>query len=148
MPPWTFFGGPTMRLHVILGFTDTPAGKKIVYQVRVHTLFSTRHSFALFLGVVGPVELRSRSCAVLPLWSATCAPQAHGTEELALTSLACSFMSYEYSMDCRMKESHWSGGRRTTACGWRACCFTRSPRQSARSWSTTPCPSLVRKSLY
>lgn len=34
MPPWTFFGGPTMRLHVILGFVDTPAGKKIVYQVR------------------------------------------------------------------------------------------------------------------
>ena len=33
MPPWTFFGGPTMRLHVILGFVDTPDGKKIAYQV-------------------------------------------------------------------------------------------------------------------
>ncbi|CAL8465499.1 g5035 [Coccomyxa elongata] len=31
-PPWTFFGGPNMRLHVILGLVDTPAGKKIEYQ--------------------------------------------------------------------------------------------------------------------
>lgn len=37
MPPWTFFGGPTMRLHVILGLTDTPQGKKIVYQVKETT---------------------------------------------------------------------------------------------------------------
>lgn len=34
LPPWTFFGGPTMRLHVILGLVDTPAGKKIEYQAR------------------------------------------------------------------------------------------------------------------
>ena len=32
-PPWTFFGGPVMRLHVIFGFEDTPEGKKINYQV-------------------------------------------------------------------------------------------------------------------
>ncbi|EIE23049.1 hypothetical protein COCSUDRAFT_63431 [Coccomyxa subellipsoidea C-169] len=32
LPPWTFFGGPTMRLHVILSLVDTPAGKKIEYQ--------------------------------------------------------------------------------------------------------------------
>ncbi|CAL5221947.1 g4224 [Coccomyxa viridis] len=32
MPPWTFFGGPVMRLHVIFGFEDTPEGKKINYQ--------------------------------------------------------------------------------------------------------------------
>ena len=34
LPPWTFFGGPTMRLHVILSLVDTPAGKKIEYQAR------------------------------------------------------------------------------------------------------------------
>jgi hypothetical protein len=39
MPPWTFFGGPTMRLHVILGFTDTPQGKKITYQVSNFSFF-------------------------------------------------------------------------------------------------------------
>lgn len=33
VPPWTFFGGPVMRLHVIFGFEDTPEGKKINYQV-------------------------------------------------------------------------------------------------------------------
>ncbi|CAK0786568.1 hypothetical protein CVIRNUC_009781 [Coccomyxa viridis] len=32
IPPWTFLGGPVMRLHVIFKFRDTPQGKKIYYQ--------------------------------------------------------------------------------------------------------------------
>lgn len=33
--PFTFTGGPTMRLHVILSLIDTPTGKMIKYQVRI-----------------------------------------------------------------------------------------------------------------
>ena len=49
IPPWTFLGGPVMRLHVIFQFRDTPQGKKICYQV----LLLTSSTVALPLAAIG-----------------------------------------------------------------------------------------------
>lgn len=46
-PPWTFFGGPVMRLHVIFGFEDTPEGKKINYQVCWYQVSGIRYQISV-----------------------------------------------------------------------------------------------------